>query len=189
MENKEENVKKTESEENNDVAKAFCESHDLGLDPDEIKMEMVKAGATFGNVVRKYNAMMISQGYVKSKEEEDCIVNDILSSVDPSTADGYEESIDTLISEFGIKEKKALSMIREWCKKKNMKFYEKPKGLGASSATMAIYGWIEQNITSKESEFIDFIKESGTEGNVKNQNAYIAVFRLCKRVYEKKVEE
>ena len=110
------------------IADAFKVAVESELDEDETKLSMIQAGATFKNVTRLFNTLMIENGFAISKEERDEIVADVLTGSDLSTEEGFDSASAELVSRVkGATERSAAALIRAHGKKNEVEVYAKPK--------------------------------------------------------------
>ena len=64
------------------IRAAFDAAHAAGKEEDDIKLDMIGAGATFKNVTRLFNQFSVDAGLTVSKEEKDQILLDVLNGAD-----------------------------------------------------------------------------------------------------------
>jgi len=173
--------------ESNPIREAFDIAVDSGKEEDDIKMDMIGAGAKFKNVTRLFNEFMIEGGYVKSKDERNEILDKVLTGVEISTAEALDEAIAELAEELDVSEQSAATSLRQWAKRNDVECYKKPKGSGAgtSGIIVKIHAWILENYGSSEEEFVEFLKEVGTDNTMRNKNRHIGVLKLAKAVAAK----
>lgn len=115
------------------IQSAFDASVEAESSEDDIKMEMIGAGATFKNVTRLFNQFMIAAGLAISKEDRDAIVADTLVDCDLESEEGFDAAVEALIANVkGATERSAAALVRAYGKKVEVEVYAKPKGTGAS---------------------------------------------------------
>lgn len=173
------------------IRNAFDASHAAGKEEDEIKLDMIGAGATFKNVTRLFNQFSVDAGLTVSKEEKDQIIAGVLSGADLSTEEGFNGKVTELMAALtGSTDKSAAALIRAYAKKNGLEVFKKAKGgTGEAKTGFAgkFYEWLVANPTSTVAEATAYIQ--GTDGhdetteNVKrHQSHYLAIHRLVNRV-------
>ena len=174
------------------IRAAFDASHAAGKEEDEIKLDMIGAGATFKNVTRLYNTFSVDAGLSVSKEEKDQILLDVLNGADLSDEATFNTKVEELMARLtGATDKSAAALIRAYGKKNSIEVFKKAKGAGTGEAKTGFaakfYEWLVANPTSTVEQATAFIQ--GTEGheetteNVKrHQSHYLAIHRLINRV-------
>lgn len=173
------------------IRNAFDASHAAGKDEDEIKLDMIGAGATFKNVTRLFNQFSVDAGLTVSKEEKDQIIAGVLSGADLSTAEGFDGKVAELMAALtGSTDKSAAALIRAYAKKNGLEVFKKAKGgTGEAKTGFAgkFYEWLVANPTSTVAEATAYIQgtdghEETTENVKRHQSHYLAIHRLVNRV-------
>lgn len=173
------------------IRNAFDASHAAGKEEDEIKLDMIGAGATFKNVTRLFNQFSVDAGLTVSKEEKDQIIAGVLSGADLSTAEGFDGKVAELMAALtGSTDKSAAALIRAYAKKNGLEVFKKAKGgTGEAKTGFAgkFYEWLVANPTSTVAEATSYIQgtdghEETTENVKRHQSHYLAIHRLVNRV-------
>lgn len=173
------------------IRAAFDAAHAAGKEEDEIKLDMIGAGATFKNVTRLFNQFSVDAGLTVSKEEKDQILLEVLSGADLSDEETFNAKVEELMARLtGSTDKSASALIRAYGKKNGLEVFKKAKsatGEAKIGFAAKYYDWLAANPTSTVEQAIAFIQ--GTEGheetteNVKrHQSHYLAIHRLINRV-------
>lgn len=173
------------------IRAAFDASHAAGKEEDEIKLDMIGAGATFKNVTRLFNTFSVDAGLTVSKEEKDQILLDVLNGAELSDEATFNAKVEELMARLsGSTDKSAAALIRAYAKKNGLEAFKKAKGSTGEAKTgfsSKFYEWLVANPTSTVEQATAFIQ--GTEGheetteNVKrHQSHYLAIHRLINRV-------
>lgn len=98
---------------------------------DEIKMLMIKAGATFKNVTRLFNQYMVDTGQSMSKEAKTEILDGNLEDAELGTEEGFGAAVAVIVAKgTNVNDKSAAGMVRAWAKKAEVECYAKPAGSG-----------------------------------------------------------
>lgn len=172
------------------IRNAFDASHAAGKEEDEIKLDMISAGATFKNVTRLFNTFAVDAGLAVSKEEKDQILLTVLNGADLSTEDGFNAKVTELMAALaGTTDKSAAALIRAYGKKVGVDVFKKAKGTGESKVGFAskFYDWLVANPTSTVAEATAYIQgadghEATSENTKRHQSHYLAIHRLVNRV-------
>lgn len=173
------------------IRAAFDASHAAGKEEDDIKLDMIGAGATFKNVTRLFNTFSVDAGLVVGKEEKDQIILNVLNGADLSTEENFNAKVTELMAALtGATDKSAAALIRAYAKKAGIEAFKKAKGAsGESKVGFAgkFYDWLLANPTSTVEQATAYIQ--GTEGNEettenvkRHQSHYLAIHRLVNRV-------
>lgn len=155
----------------NEVEVAIRAAFDAGVaaekTEDDIKLEMITAGATFKNVTRLFNSFSVDAGLAVSKEEKDQILLDVLNGADLSAEDAFNAKVKELMARLtGTTDKSAAALIRAYAKKNSLEAFKKAKGgtgEGRTGFTAKFYDWLVANPTSTKEQATAFVM--GTEGN------------------------
>lgn len=158
-----------------------------GKSEDEVKMDMIAAGATFKNVTRLFNQFMIDAGLAVSKEEKSEIIDSTLAGLDFSTEEGLQGAVAALIEAVpNSTERSAASLVRSYAKKIGVEVYSKPKGKGKGKSGFAnkFYDFLVANPAVTLEEVTAYVM--GTEGNEetsanvqKHIAHYLNIYELC----------
>ncbi len=172
------------------IRAAFDTAHGAGKEEDDVKLDMIGAGATFKNVTRLYNTFMVDSGLAVSKEEKDQILTTVLTGADLSLKDVFDAKVTELMAALtGATDKSAAALIRAYGKKNNIEVFKAAKATGEAKTGFAgdFYNWLIANPTSTVQQATSFIQ--GTDGftptseNVKRHQAhYLAIHGLVNRV-------
>lgn len=173
------------------IRSAFDAAHAAGKEEDEIKLDMIGAGATFKNVTRLFNQFSVDAGLTVSKEEKDQIINTVLSGADLSTEESFNAKVAELQASLqGSTDKSAAALVRAYAKKNGLEVFKKAKGASGEAKTGfagKFYEWLVANPTSSVEQATAFIQ--GTDGNEettenvkRHQSHYLAIHRLVNRV-------
>ena len=154
---------------------AIREVFDSGVveeaDEDDIKLQMIGAGATFKNVTRLYNQFMIDAGFALSKEDKAAHVTAALEGRAFEDEDGYDEAVASLMSEDkGINERSAGALLRAYAKKNDLDIYKKPKaeGSGKPGFVQNYYDFLRDNPLATEKEAEAWIRSPANEASENN---------------------
>lgn len=161
-------------------------------DEDDVKMQMIAAGATFKNVTRLYNKYMIGAGLAISKSDRDQIVQDTLEGRDFDTKESFDEATAALVDSVqGTNERSAASLVRSYTKKNELECYVKPKGEASPRAglTTDLYDHIVGNPTQTDEELTEYVNriadEKESENFRKHLSSHLGVLGLARRVAER----
>lgn len=117
----------------NEILNAFNAGIDGDKSEDDVKMEMIQAGATFKNVTRLYNEFMVKSGRAMTKEAKAELVDATAKDQDLSTEEGFDKVAKAVAKKGkGINDQSAAALVRAWAKKNEVECYAKPKGTGAA---------------------------------------------------------
>lgn len=172
------------------IREAFDAAVEEGKSEDNVKMDMIGAGATFKNVTRLYNQFMIDAGLAISKEERDEIVSNTLEGKDISTDEGFDSAVAELLEAIdNSTERSAAAMVRAYGKKNEIEVYKKPKSDGGTKSSFAskYYDFLAANPGMEKEEAEAFIMGEGdhedTTNNVKKHAShYLAIWKLANRI-------
>lgn len=167
------------------IKKAFVTAMNGGKESDSIKIAMIGAGASFKNVNKLFNAFMIEDGHVVSKEEKDSILSELLDGLDLADSDTFESAIVELSQRLQVSELSSVSSIRQWAKKNEIPFYKKAKAESKgerSSITNDIFNWISKNPSSTEEQLVKFLKEVGTNNTLKHTSLYKGILGIANTI-------
>ena len=111
------------------IRAAFDAAHAAGKEEDDIKLDMIGAGATFKNVTRLFNQFSVDAGLTVSKEEKDQILLDVLNGADLADEETFNAKVEELMSRLsGSTDKSAAALIRAYAKKNGIEAFKKAKG-------------------------------------------------------------
>jgi hypothetical protein len=147
------------------IQEAFTASTEANKSEDDVKMAMIQAGASFKNVARLYNAMMIDAGLAISKEDRDAIVKECIQKHDVSHEDGFDIAVDFLVEKLTDSTiRSAAALIRGFCRKNEMPYFvpEKETGNGTTGFTKRYLQWV-----------VDVVKETGRIPDIEVAKNYI----------------
>jgi len=172
------------------IGEAFTAAVDDEQDEDSVKMAMIQAGATFKNVTRLYNALMIDAGLAISKEDRTKAIDDTLEGRDFSSEEDFNSAVEDLVGAVkGSTERSAAAMVRAYAKKNELEAYTKPKGTGGNRSGFAtkFYAWLSEEPRSVGS-VKDYINGEGdhedTSDNVKKHAShYVAIGAMAEKIW------
>ena len=173
------------------IRAAFDAAHAAGKEEDDIKLDMIGAGATFKNVTRLFNQFSVDAGLTVSKEEKDQIVLDVLNGADLADEATFNTKVEELMARLsGSTDKSAAALIRAYAKKNGIEAFKKAKGGTGEAKTgfaAKFYDFLVANPECTVAEATAFIQ--GTDGNEetsenvkRHQSHYLAIHRLVNRV-------
>lgn len=172
------------------IGEAFTEATENGDDEDTVKMAMIQAGATFKNVTRLFNALMIDAGLAISKEDKEKTITDTLEGREFESEEDFDSAVADLTAAItGATERSAAAMVRAYAKKNELVAYTKPKGTGANRSGFAakFYAWLSESVRSAE-DVKAYINGEGdhedTSDNVKKHAShYIAIGAMAEKIW------
>ena len=173
------------------IRAAFDAAHAAGKEEDEIKLDMIGAGATFKNVTRLFNQFSVDAGLTVSKEEKDQILLDVLNGADLADEATFNAKVEELMSRLsGSTDKSAAALIRAYAKKNGIEAFKKAKGGTGEAKTgfaAKFYDFLVANPECTVAEATAFIQgtdghEETTENVKRHQSHYLAIHRLVNRV-------
>lgn len=187
-----EQVEKTEAQLLQEKLRAtFDAGMEAGKSEDDIKLELISAGATFKNVTRLFNEFMVDGGHAASKEERGQQVLAAIEGRDLKTEDGFAGAVAELVKNLaGSNEKSASALIRAHAKKAGLEVFKKAKeaGEGKQGFAAGFYDYLASNPTATKEQATAYIM--GTEGNAatsantqKHLSHYLGIHSLVARVY------
>jgi hypothetical protein len=168
-----------EAEKNVDENEAkIRKSFDAGIagkmTEDQIKMAMIKAGASFKNVTRLYNQFAQDAGLITSKEEREKLIDENCKDKNLADEGVYTEVIDRLVGLIkGTNESAIVRAVNKWAESNKVEVFKKPKGTGGGRSGFRedFYAALRQNPNMSKDELDTLIKEKGSD-NVKRQATY-----------------
>ena len=173
------------------IRAAFDAAHAAGKEEDEIKLDMIGAGATFKNVTRLYNQFAVDSGLAVSKEEKDQILLTVLNGADLSDEVTFNAKVEELMARLsGSTDKSAAALIRAYAKKNGIEAFKKAKGGTGEAKTgfaAKFYDFLVANPECTVAEATAFIQgtdghEETTENVKRHQSHYLAIHRLVNRI-------
>ena len=173
------------------IRAAFDAAHAAGKEEDEIKLDMIGAGATFKNVTRLFNQFSVDAGLAVSKEEKDQILLDVLNGADLADEATFNAKVEELMARLsGSTDKSAAALIRAYAKKNGIEAFKKAKGGTGEAKTgfaAKFYDFLVANPECTVAEATAFIQgtdghEETTENVKRHQSHYLAIHRLVNRV-------
>lgn len=187
-----EQVEKTEAQLLQEKLRAtFDAGMEAGKSEDDIKLELISAGATFKNVTRLFNEFMVDGGHAASKEERGQQVLVAIEGRDLKTEDGFAGAVAELVKNLaGSNEKSASALIRAHAKKVGLEVFKKAKegGEGKQGFAAGFYNYLVANPTATKEQATAYIM--GTDGNAetsantqKHLSHYLGIHDLVVRVY------
>lgn len=173
------------------IRAAFDAAHAAGKEEDEIKLDMIGAGATFKNVTRLFNQFSVDAGLTVSKEEKDQILLDVLNGADLADEATFNAKVEELMARLsGSTDKSAAALIRAYAKKNGIEAFKKAKGSTGEAKTgfaAKFYDWLVANPTSTVAEATAFIQgtdghEETSENTKRHQSHYLAIHSMVNRI-------
>ena len=111
-----------------EVREAFEAAISAGKSADEIKVEMLKAGAPFSGITKMYNDLMVETGRMTDPEEKAKIIDSVCSEHDISTEEGFNDAFEEISEKLeGLTERQIASSIRGYAKRNKIDVYKKPR--------------------------------------------------------------
>ena len=173
------------------IRAAFDSAHAAGKEEDDIKLEMIGAGATFKNVTRLFNQFSVDAGLTVSKEEKDQILLDVLNGAYLADEATFNAKVEELMARLsGSTDKSAAALIRAYAKKNGIEAFKKAKGGTGEAKTgfaAKFYDFLVANPACTVAEATAFIQgtdghEETTENVKRHQSHYLAIHRLVNRI-------
>ena len=180
------------------IRAAFDAAHAAGKEEDDIKLDMIGAGATFKNVTRMFNQFSVDAGLAVSKEEKDQILLDVLNGSDLADEATFNTKVEELMAHLtGATDKSAAALIRAYAKKNGIEAFKKAKvasGEGRIGFTAKFYDFLIANPTATKEEAVAFIdgtngNEATTDNTKRNKSHYLAIHRMVNRIAGVEVAE
>lgn len=173
------------------IRAAFDAAHAAGKEEDDIKLDMIGAGATFKNVTRLFNQFSVDAGLTVSKEEKDQILLDVLNGADLADEATFNAKVEELMARLsGSTDKSAAALIRAYAKKNGIEAFKKAKGGTGEAKTgfaAKFYDFLVANPACTVAEATAFIQgtdghEETTENVKRHQSHYLAIHCLVNRI-------
>lgn len=113
------------------ILDAFNAAVEDGKEGDDVKMEMIKAGAAFKSVTNLFNKFMVSSGKAMSGDQKKELLDASLKDAELGTEEGFTAAV-AVITEKGTNVNKAAasSLIRAWAKKSETECWKAPVSEG-----------------------------------------------------------
>lgn len=165
------------------VGQAFVEGFDNNKTDNEIKLDMIQAGASFSSVTRQFNQLMIDTGRAMAKKDRDEIVNSTLIDCEGlETEEGFDGAVESLIDQItGATEKSAAALIRSWAKRNEVEVYKKPKGVAKVGFASKFYDALRSNPEMTADEATAFINgEDGHEATSDNVKKHMSHYQAIR---------
>lgn len=178
---------KSEQEFSTEIQNAFNAGVAAGKEEEEIKLDMIEAGARFKNVARMYNKLSVDSGLVITKQKRDSIVEASVIGRDLSTVEGFNAVVDNLVAKLnGPSKKSAAALVRGYAKATGMEVYKKEVVTGTGrSFTKNFYAALLDNPNMTEEEVHDFVVENGTEKTLKREIGLQGIRKLVNDLADK----
>ena len=168
------------------VQEVFTVSIADELEEDDIKLAMIGAGATFKNVTRLYNQMMVAAGLAISKEDKAAHVTETLEGLEFETEEDYDKAVALLMDpEKKITERSAGALLRAYAKKNSLEIYKKPQveGSGRVGFAAGYYDHLVANPRISEANAKAFIMDPKNSENVhRHVSHYMNLWKLASRI-------
>lgn len=158
------------------IEAAFNSAVEAEKSEEEIKMDMIGAGAKFKNVTRIFNDLMVKTGRAMAKEDKDKVVSDVLEGRDLSTEEAFNQAVTDLTAKItNGTEKSSASLIRAYCKKKDIECFKKAPGTSGGTRTNFLpeyYNALIENPKMTEKEAHDFMEQHGTQNTLRWESTH-----------------
>jgi hypothetical protein len=170
-----------------DIKAAFTAGYDAELDEDSVKLEMIHAGAKFAEVTRLYNLFLVQFGYVKSKEEKNKVLDEVLSDEELTEESTFDKCSQLIMEQLEVSEKSANAMIRQWATKREIEYFKKPKAEKSEQSNFdtRLYAWIISNVDATVEQFTAHLEEVGTDNSLRFKPKHIALFNFAQSIKAK----
>lgn len=174
------------------VVEAFNKALDKGKSDDDIKFELIKAGAKFSTINTIFNKLMINCGKRLTKEARDAIVNTACSGKDCSVEEIFDGVVESIVAESDtITAKSAMSLIRSWCKANGVECFKKATGGKGRSSFMVHFGnFLVANPTANPEEVANYIDTQPDRGEdkevsenvIRSKSHYLSIGDVANRI-------
>ena len=138
----EKEVEQTESVEveATPILDAFNAAVEAGKEGDDVKMEMIQAGAAFKSVTNLFNKFMIGSGKAMSTDQKKELLDANLNDAVLDTEEGFKAAV-AVIAEKGINltPVSAASHIRAWAKKAEAECWKAPASEGTRNPFIPLF--------------------------------------------------
>lgn len=169
------------------IQEAFSDAIESGKTEDQIKLDMIAAGATFKNVTRLYNKFMIDAGLAISKSDRDAAVASIVG--DPTMLadeEHYDFCVNAIVEQIkGATERAAGAMLRAFAKANNVAYFKKERPEGGNRQKQFrtnVYALFVQNPDLTEEQLDAFAEDSATSGSSENDRKQISHYHGIRRM-------
>lgn len=122
------------------ILDAFNAAVEAGKEGDDVKMEMIKAGAAFKSVTNLFNKFMIGSGQAMSTEQKKELLDKNLDDAVLDTEEGFKAAV-AVIAEKGINltPVSAAAHIRAWAKKAEAECWKAPASEGTRNPFIPVF--------------------------------------------------
>jgi predicted ribonuclease toxin of YeeF-YezG toxin-antitoxin module len=122
------------------ILDAFTAATAAGKEGDDVKMEMIKAGAAFKSVTNLFNKFMISSGKAMSADQKKELLDKSLDDAPLDTEDGFKAAV-AVVAEKGVNVNAtaAASLIRAWAKKNEAECWKAPASEGTRNPFIPMF--------------------------------------------------
>lgn len=178
-----------ENPENVAIAAAFEAGIAAGKEEEEIKLDMIEAGAKFKNVTRLYNGFAVDAGLIMTKKEKNEIVSGVLDGLDLADQEAFKSAVAQLVESVkDTSEKSAAALIRAYGKKHDLEVYKAPKaskGGTRTTFTGDYYDALLENPKMTEEQAHEIIVEKGTPNTLRWEKTHQKVRQLVNDIAAK----
>ena len=172
------------------IREAFDVAVEASKSEDDIKLDMIQAGATFKTVTRLYNQFMIDAGLAISKEDRQDAIAEALEGKEFETEEDFDLAVASLVESVkGTTERSAAALVRAYAKKNEVGYFTKPKATpGAATGFVALFhDFLVSNPLMEEAEVKAYVNGEGdhkdTSANTKkHMSVYLGHYRLANRI-------
>ena len=134
-------IAETETEvEATPILDAFNAATEAGKEGDDVKMEMIKAGAAFKSVTNLFNKYMIDSGKAMSGDQKKELLDKSLDDAVLDTEEGFAAAVKVIVDKgTNVNDKSAAGMVRAWAKKAEVECYKAPASEGTRNPFIPIF--------------------------------------------------
>ena len=134
-------IAETETEvEATPILDAFNAATEAGKEGDDVKMEMIKAGAAFKSVTNLFNKYMIDSGKAMSGDQKKELLDETLDDAVLDTEEGFAAAVKVIVDKgTNVNDKSAAGMVRAWAKKAEVECYKAPASEGTRNPFIPIF--------------------------------------------------
>lgn len=179
-------VEEVQADPNEKLREVFKYGIENNKSEDEIKMAMIKEGATFKNVTRLFNQFAIDSGLIMKKEEKDALVQDACQGQDLTDEETLNIIVDGLVDKItGAEESAVLRMVRAWAKKNDQEVFKKAKGGGGtrqSGFRYKFYEALKANPRMDSEYAANLINSEGSKNDIRNLTHYQGIRELINAI-------
>ena len=170
------------------IKDAFEQAASKGMKPDEIKVEMLKAGAEFSGINKLYNDLMVESGRMSDPKEKAKVVEEACESNDVSTKEGFEAAVEQILNELeGITQRSAEASVRGYCRKNEVECYKKPKtskaGPGRTGFRKKFIDWLKLHPDATDEEINELLVTYGTKNVARHYSSFMELVNLVRDVH------